>query len=251
MTHLPGKFVWFEVVTTDVARAKAFYSELIGWDLNPIDMGGFTYEMINNQQQGVGGIVQAPEGVPSHWISYLSVPDVDAKSASIVKAGGKVQGEAMTVPNVGRMVRVSDPLGSAFMLFHAQDGDKADAPGVLGGFHWNELWTTDTKQALSFYKEQFGFQHDVMNMGPQGDYFVLKTGETQRAGLMKSPETKIPSMWLPYIHVSKIDETTKRAVSMGAKILKEASDIPGVGRFSILADPTGAVIGLITPQAQG
>src|SRR4029077_4795266 len=79
---LPGKFVWFELVSRDAKKAQAFYSEVFGWKAVPFPMGAFTYEMIyagDTADTMIGGYaLPKNDRQPSHWISYVSVEDVDA-----------------------------------------------------------------------------------------------------------------------------------------------------------------------------
>jgi predicted enzyme related to lactoylglutathione lyase len=76
---LPGKFVWFELVSRDTKKAQAFYGEVLGWKVEPFPMGDFAYEIIHAGDTMIGGYA-APKSdrQPSHWISYVSVEDVDA-----------------------------------------------------------------------------------------------------------------------------------------------------------------------------
>lgn len=252
MAYHQGKFVWFEIMSTDVERAKAFYTELLNWKAEPMTMGDFEYILLKNGETGIGGILPTmQENMPSHWLSYVAVDDVDAKAKAVEEAGGKLVMPANDIPGVGRMALVQDPQGGHFHLFKPADDEGEDPAGRPGDFHWNELWTSDDTAALAFYEGVFGYSHDTMKMGEAGDYYILMAGEKSAGGMMKSPEASVPVTWLPYVHVADVDATTERAHSMGAEVKKPPSDIPGVGRFSIVADPTGGVLGYITPADQG
>src|SRR2546423_12755197 len=76
-----GRFVWHDLMTRDVEKAKAFYGALVGWQITGMPMGpNFTYEMIRAGGRDQGGIVPlegAPPEVPSHWVGYVRVDDVD------------------------------------------------------------------------------------------------------------------------------------------------------------------------------
>jgi len=78
MSYLHGKFVWFEHLSNDVSQARNFYDSLLGWYTEGMPTGDQTYPMIHNGGQGIGGYGAAPAGVSACWMSYLSVPDVDA-----------------------------------------------------------------------------------------------------------------------------------------------------------------------------
>jgi uncharacterized protein len=252
MAYLHGKFVWFELMTNDVEKAKAFYSELFGWKIDGVDMGTFTYHMAKNGENGVGGLMalQEKDKMPSSWMAYVSVPDVDAFAKKVTAAGGKIIVAPQDIPKVGRFSVVVDPQGAAFSLFKSADGDGADRQPGPGDFCWNELWTSDAKAAVKFYTETFGYTVGEMDMGPMGMYYLLKTGDAMRGGLMKSPVPGVPPNWLPYVGVADADGTVERAKKLGAQVTAPPSDIPDVGRFAILTDPTGATIAVLQPAPQ-
>src|SRR4051812_2427465 len=90
MNYLPGKFVWFEHLSSNPEKSRPFYEELFGWKTDAMPMGADTYHMIKNAGEGIGGYRSAPPGVPNCWTSYLSVADVDASARAIQEAGGRV-----------------------------------------------------------------------------------------------------------------------------------------------------------------
>lgn len=250
MTYDYGRFVWFELMTPDTERAIAFYGEVIGWKVQTMTMpGGREYSMFVAGETPVGGCTKPPLAeIPPHWASYASVADVDATGAAIVKAGGKALMDAFDIPNIGRAQPVADPSGAAFFLFHAEGEDRPAATGE-GSFHWNELLTAEPEAAVAFYEKTLGYTHETMDM-PNGTYFVLKNGEAPRGGVV-APETKAASHWQQYVTLDDCDAAVQRAEKNGGEIMSPAADVPGVGRVAVIKDPTGAVLGLITPAAQG
>ncbi len=251
MSKLPGKFVWFELVSRDARKAQAFYGEVLGWKVEAMPMGAFTYEMVKVGDDTIGGYAPpSSDRTPPHWISYVSVDDVDATVAKVTAAGGKVVEAPHDVPTVGRMARIADPQGAELSLFaSARNDDAPDAPSAPGRFFWTELWTGDDAGAVAFYQQVFGYCHKDMDMGPAGTYHVLEQAGIPRGGVMKSPQAGVPAMWLPYVAVADCDAAARRASKLGGKVIAEPSDIPGIGRFAILADPTGATIAVIKPAA--
>lgn len=246
MSHLYGKFVWYEHMSGNVAAARAFYGALFGWKSDGVPMGAQTYHMIHNGSDGIGGFRAAMPGMKSHWVSYLSVPDVDAVARSATFSGGKVLMPPTDFPPVGRGAGLADPLGAEFSIWKAAHDDRADAASVaIGDWYWNELWTPDLARALGFYKGVFGFTQDSMDMGPGGTYYILKKDNVPRAGLATSANVKAKSMWLPYVRVENCDAAAAKARGLGARLLSAPMDIPDVGRFAILCDPTEAAFAII------
>ncbi len=249
MSHLPGKFVWFEHVSNDVAKARAFYTALCGWTVQPMPMGEQPYDIIMNGAAGIGGFRGAEPGMPSHWASYLSVSDVDTSFAAAVAAGAKGLMPPMDFGAVGRAAAVADPTGAAVCLWKGAQDDPADVEKTpVGGWFWNELFTTDAKAAVAFYEKALGFSHDEMDMGPQGIYYMLKDAAgAMRAGVMQQPPgMAVPSNWLPYVHVADCDAAAAKATALGAQaITMPPTDIPNIGRFAVVIDPLGAAIAII------
>ena len=111
-----------------------------------------------------------------------------------------------------------------------------------------ELNTTDVAAAKAFYSRLFDWQFDDDTVA--GDpYIEIDTGGEAAGGIVKNPVSADPSAWIPYVAVDDVADATQKARSLGATIWKGATDIPGHGTYSIIADPTGAVLGLWTDIA--
>src|SRR5262249_25840494 len=180
---LPGKFVWFELVSKDPKTAQAFYRDVLGWTVQAFPMGDQTYEMIYAGDTMIGGYA-APKSdrQPSHWISYVSVEDVDAAVKAAAANGGKGVDAPYEIPGVGRTAPVPDPQGAEICPFKNAMGDPPDEDASQGRFFWNELHTTDTAKALAFYENVLGFSSRAMDMGPGGTYYILEKNGVGRGG---------------------------------------------------------------------
>ena len=246
--YLPGKFVWFELLTQDIDKAMQFYDALFGWHSALVPMeGGESYPMINNDDQTIGGYRKGPPGVKSHWISYLSVEDVDLSHKAAVAAGCRVMTAPTDFGRVGRAAAIADPTGASFCVWRGTNGDPPDVEVTpMGGWFWNELWTSNDSKALDFYVSNFGFTYDAMDVGSM-TYYVLKMEGRPRAGLCQSVEPNAESMWLPYVAVPNCDITAIEAAELGGQVVTPPRDIPGIGRFAVIVDTTGAAVAFITP----
>ena len=249
ITRLPGKFIWFEHVSGDLAKARAFYEPLFGWHTEAMQMGDRTYHMLLNGNQGIGGLRTAEAGAPNQWISYMSVDNVDASVKTATAAGARLVQPPTDFPTVGRGADLVDPTGGAFCLWTSLKSDEPDGDVPPGGFVWNELSTPDAKKALAFYEQAFGYTHSTMDMGDQGTYYILETaGNQARAGLFQ-PKEPMPTMWLPYVHVGDCDATFAKAQKLGSGFTAmPPTDIPTVGRIAIFGDSQGAAIGILKPD---
>jgi hypothetical protein len=247
MPRIPGKFVWFEHVSKEPKKAQAFYGEVLGWKIEGAPMGDFTYEMIKAGAETIGGYAQPQNGEGPHWISYVSVEDVDATAKKIVAAGGKLLGDAFEIPTVGRMQRVADPYGAHFNLFRSSQDDAADQQKrAVAHFDWNELLSPEPAKAVAFYEKALGYTHDAMEM-KDGQYLILHAGGAPRAGVMQTPVPKLPSHWIQYVVVDDADAAVARATRAGGQLKMAPADVPNVGRFAVLTDPLGAPFGVIKP----
>ena len=105
-----------------------------------------------------------------------------------------------------------------------------------------ELMSTDVGKAKSFYGKLFDWQLEDMPMSEM-TYTMIKVGEGTGGGLMKNPISGAPSSWVPYVLVDDVRAATAKAKSLGATLMKDLSEVPGMGWFSIITDPTGAMLG--------
>lgn len=247
MAYKHGHFIWCELVTPNGDDAIAFWSEVSGFTTSEMKMSdGSTYRMLKQGDKTVGGVV-APrmDGVPPHFIQYVSVADVAASAARVTAAGGSVLVPPTEI-GMGTFAVVKDPQGATFQLWRSAQGDDGGAAAVS----WNELWAENADAVLPFYAAILGWSRETMAM-PQGPYHMFKAadGETV-AGLMTRPDPKVPPMWLPYLAVDDVDATVARARRNGGAVHAEPMSVEGVGRFAIIADRQGAVAGVIKGASQ-
>jgi predicted enzyme related to lactoylglutathione lyase len=119
----PGSLCWNEVYTNNVDRAGKFYSEVLGWKLEPHDMGPmgvYTLFKADGVASSVGGmmsITKDMQGMPPNWCAYLATNDVDASAKKVSALGGKIMVPPTDIPNIGRFAIVADPQGAAFALY--------------------------------------------------------------------------------------------------------------------------------------
>lgn len=244
-----GRFVWRELMTSDVDAAKKFYGELFGWSFKASEMPGFTYTMISAGEKGIGGMMalDAKMPVPPHWSSYLSVADVDATVAKAKAAGGQIQVPPTDIPNVGRFAVIADPTGASSAPFHSTMGDPPVAMPKLGEFCWESLVTTDIAKAQAFYKEVYGWT--VGDGGGMPTFGVGEGMDKQVASIVAAPPG-VPSHWATYAVVEKLATARDRAKKLGGSVLVEEIDVPGIGKFAVLQDPQKAVLCAFEPAPQ-
>lgn len=113
----PGHFSWNELVATNEAVAKKFYTHLFGWQ-SELFGAGLAYTLFKKNGEMAGGMMKCPKpGIPAHWLAYVTVENVDATATAAVKLGGEIAMPPQDVPEVGRIAVVIDPQGAAIGLF--------------------------------------------------------------------------------------------------------------------------------------
>jgi predicted enzyme related to lactoylglutathione lyase len=252
-THEPGTFCYVEMATNDPTASGKFYTALFGWDRNDQDMGEYG---IYTQYQLNGKVVaaqyklnaeQEAQNVPPNWGQYVTVTDADTATARATELGGQVVMGPMDVMDYGRMSVIADPTGAVFCIWEPKSNIGVELRDEPGSMCWNELMTTDTTKAVTFYAGLFGWETETMSMGDQGDYTMFKGGGGQPAGGMMAIQPEmgpIPPNWLVYFAVDDVDNSHDNAVGLGGKAIVPPTDIMEVGRFAVIADPVGAVFGI-------
>ena len=254
VTH--GSFVWYELMTTDVKAAAAFYSAVLGWDAADSGMPGLTYTLFSNKGALVAGLMDIPpdaaaRNVPPNWTGFVAADDVDVSAAEVVKLGGQVHRAPDDIPGVGRFAIAADPYGAVFGLFKGQ-GEPPAMPGLgtPGHIAWRELHAGDGPGAFEFYSRLFGWEkHQGLDMGPMGVYQLYGQNGTDYGGMMTRTKDMCGPMWVYYIQVDNIDETAKRVTDSGGKILMEPMEVPGEMWVIQCRDPQGALTAMVGPRS--
>jgi predicted enzyme related to lactoylglutathione lyase len=251
-----GHFVWYELATSDPAAAQRFYSALTGWGTQAFEGSGDTpYTMWTNGEKPVGGLWQlqselASQGVPPHWLPYISTDDVDETVTEVTDLGGKVIVPPTDIPNMGRFSVLADPQGAFFAIF--KGGDDQPEPVFnpqLGDASWHELTTTDHVAAFDFYHKLFGWEkQSEMDMGGGNMYLMYgRSADSPMLGGMwtwDKPEHAMPPNWMTYFKVADADSTAERIKELGGQILNGPMEVPGGDRVAQAIDPQGAAFGI-------
>lgn len=116
-TH--GAISWSELMTTDPAKAKQFYSKLFGWEMKDMSMATGNYSSAQVGETAVAGMMAMPPqaaGMPPSWGIYVTVTDIDATLKEVERLGGKAMVQPFDVPTVGRMAVIQDPQGAVLSI---------------------------------------------------------------------------------------------------------------------------------------
>ncbi len=245
-SQIPGKFVWHNLVTDDAEAARAFYGALFGWTFEVVADG--RYSVISFEGLNVGGIIDASydgDGPrAAHWISALSVPDLEAATAAIVAAGGRQLEAPIDVPGIGTVVTVQDAEGARLHLLASAAGDPPDGEAGVHTWLWHELLTEDPEGAVEFYSEVFDYRVETVPRTDRGDYRVLWNSGRARAGVIDNPFEGRGSAWIPYVRVADPAALAAKAADLGGSVVLEPRPDVRDGTLALVLDPSGAPVAL-------
>ncbi len=246
INYTSGRFVWHELVAKDLDKAQAFYSELFNWKIESVDMpGGMKYLMVKVGEQAVAGLVEPQmDGVPNHWLPYISMEDISGATQRAKDNGATIHVDEMNV-GIGIFTIMQDPQGGVVALWKGAEGDPAevDQPGV-GTFCWDTLNSTDVAGSKDFYKKVIGWT-DTSFEGAE-HITVFHRGERQAASMNPAPEG-VPSHWMNYIVVENLAAAESRLKNLGGQVMMSGIEVPNVGTFSPCVDNQGAGFALFVP----
>jgi predicted enzyme related to lactoylglutathione lyase len=255
MTEAPlrGRLMWFELMTTDLAAAERFYTDVVGWTITSFDGAGMPYSMFARAGDVpvAGAMTLPPElsqhGVPPHWGLYVGVDKLEPAAAEVKRLGGSAVSDVMEVPTIGRMQAMRDPQGAAFSIYEPASAPLPEALAEPGEVSWIELMTTDAPAAFAFYQGLFGWQAtETMDMGPMGKYHMFGRHLGPLGGMMnKSAEmAQIPSNWGVYFLVPNLEAAVGRVKAGGGQLLNGPMEVPGGDQIVNCLDPQGAAFSL-------
>ncbi|MEQ1800879.1 MAG: VOC family protein [Gammaproteobacteria bacterium] len=249
--YRPGKFVWIDLVTADVAGAEKFYGGLFGWTFAELGTGAGRYSLAYQAGLPVAGIAARPP-VPgqvrtSWWIAFMSVADVDRAAADVVAKGGKVLIPARPVEGRGRMAVLADPDGAPFGLVKSSSGDPPDFQAEPGEWIWAVYQSPDATSAAAFYQDLGNYEVVPGDMVGNAASFALQAEGYARASLVEIPpgRTELRPEWLYFVRVDDVAASLARAVELGGKVIAPPRPDLLEGRIAVVTDPGGGLLGLM------
>lgn len=246
----PGKLIWAELVTSDLAGAQQFYGGLFGWTFAPVHAGDTEYAVALLDGAPIAGLVKRalPAGDHRHpaWLPFLSVRSVRDADRGILSHGGRLVLAAHTYPRRGRQGVYADPDGAVFAVLHSSSGDPPDVLAAPGEWIWSALVTPQPDADAAFYQDVFGFEVFDISEGAPEEHLVLATEQFARASINAPPAAvQPPPHWISYLRVTSVADTVARAEGLGGHVLVAPHPGRHGGPMAIIADPTGAPIGVL------
>ena len=249
MSDRDGRFAWYEVLTTDMVAAAAFYGRVVGWDVKKAATAAFSYAVFSADGTEVGGLMELPLdarrlGATPRWVGYVAVEDVDGTVDRLRRLGGSVF-VPPTDSNIGRVSIIADPqsatLGLVGGLKRGALPPEPDQPGHVG---WHELFAADSRKAFAFYRELFGWQPAAAENDQLDSYQLLSVGGRVIGGMFtKLPRVPMP-FWLYYFEVADIALAVDRVKEGGGRVVQGPIEMIGGIWIVRCIDPQGAMFSL-------
>jgi predicted enzyme related to lactoylglutathione lyase len=247
--HQPGTPAWFDLMTPDIEKARAFYKGVFGWDYDVRGPEAGNYSTAKVDGKKAAGMGSKPPGAPfpSAWTVYFGVENAETTAKTIKDNGGNVVMGPMDVFDEGVLVVATDPTGAVFGLWQPKNHKGAEVKDVHGAMGWQEVHTRDGNKTREFYGRVFKLEPVKLDDAGM-EYWTLNRGKEQFGGVYhdtQMPEDVGPH-WLAYFTVDNTDKAVSAVKSGGGKVIQDAIDTP-YGRLAVVADPWSAVFAFIQP----
>lgn len=159
-----GDFVWCDLSTFRVGTALEFYERLLGWSYIAISqLDGAPYQIASTEQGEAAGLFEMPEkfrriGMPSFWMSYIQVGDMDSTVELAKGMGGKVEVGPVPFDEDSSIALIRDPLGAGFTIYQGAALRPRESAAGPGRMIWNALYVSDAEAVTGFYETLFGWR---------------------------------------------------------------------------------------------
>lgn len=247
-SHPTGQPIWFDLMTSDAARAQSFYAAVLGWtyEIQGPEYGG--YAVAHREGAIAAGIGEKPADAPypDAWTVYFGVASADETCARVVEAGGQVALPPIEIGDQGRMAMCVDPTGATFGVWEPRLHFGAEVVDESGAMVWCEVNTRDAARAARFYSAVFGLRDDLTEM--QGTpYHMLHNHDKPVCGVLQMTDDwgDLPPHWMAYFGVASAEEA-KAAVEANGGAVPYGPFATPYGRMIVATDPSGAAISFIT-----
>lgn len=245
-----GTPCWYELSTSDIAGARAFYATILGWNVADAGMPGMDYRLGSMGDAMVSGMMQGEPGTPVAWTIYFAVTNADATFAQAISLGASPVVPPADIPGTGRFSIFLDPQGAAVGILQPLPMEDGSIGGAFdqqkdGHGNWHELLSPDPTAALAFYAKLFGWALSrSVEMGPDMTYHIFNHDGLDLGGLFAAGTT---AMWKPYFGTASAKASIETLKSIGGTFVRGPDEVPG-GAFTVqLTDPHGSALALVGP----
>jgi uncharacterized protein len=256
MADHPGQFAWYELLTTNMDAAAAFYGDVIGWEAQDASTPEIPYRLFTVASGPASGLMPLPpdalkKGAAPRWVGYVRVDDVDVTAARLKGLGGAIY-VPPTDSNIGRISIVADPQTATLALVTGLKvgTGSSDSGKEVGRVGWHELLAADSKRAFAFYGELLNWQKVEAEASPTDSYQLFAAGDQAVGGIFtKLARAPVP-FWLYYFNVADITVALERVKDGGGRVAQGPIELPGGTWIARCIDPQGAMFALQGKRSQ-
>ncbi len=250
MTNDPNYFIWYELMTADVAGAAAFYREVIGWGTQEAPTPKLSYTLFTTGGAPAAGLIELPEearrmGASPRWMGYVRVSDVPSTVERIKHLGGAVYVPPADV-KIGRISVVADPNSATFALIDRLR-IKPQQPtelGKIGRIGWHELLAVDPEKEFAFYSKLFGWRNADEEVYNVTGYQAFSADGLIIGGAARKRPDELAPFWLFYFNVPDLDAAVERVKAGGGMAFRAEGEVPGGLSIAHCFDPQRAPFAL-------
>ena len=248
--HLPGKFVWTDLFTSDVERARRFYERVFDWDWRIVTLEPRHYGLLYNNGQTIAGIVHRdpPEGHSDYgrWVHFISADDVRKTGSAIVAKGGEELLAYRDFAERGEFAIYAGPHQEIVGIIRSSSGDPRDYQARIGEWMWWQLFTHDVQAAAAHYQSLFGYDTYENQDTPEIlDVDLWAHGQARAAvGPLPDDPQAFPN-WIGFIRVENMTRALEKVVAEGGEVLLESDPERRDSDLAVIADPLGTLVGLL------
>lgn len=247
--HHVGKIIWADLVTSDLDGAKRFYGGLFGWQFRSVESAGKDYTVAFVDERPVAGLVHPTarngEQRQPAWLTFLAVKDADAAERTALAHGAKALSAPRTYPHRGRQVVLADPQGAIFAVLASASGDPPDYLAAPGDWIWSSLQTHDAANEAAFYQTVFNYEVFDASSDDGVEHLVLSSDDFARASVNTLKGDRRHPHWLNFVRVASMGQAISKVSALGGRVLVEPRVDEHGGTIALVADPAGAVLGLL------
>lgn len=248
-----GDFVWCDLSAYDVEGAKSFYGDLLGWRFSETAQpDGVPYHIAWTDEGECAALFDMPGtfrdmGLPSFWMSYIQVDDIDRTVTQARDLGGKVEFGPQDFGDGAAIALIRDPLGAGFTLYQGEALPPRGGEAHPGQMAWNALHVSDAEAVAGFYASLFDWQiargpwsansHDIRNARGELISAIIEQGEVERGGYQ---------YWGVTFAVRDLEDADTRLAELGGRVL--AQEVSASGPVLAAQDGDGAAFFLVAAR---
>jgi len=248
-TWNPGRWVWADLFTDDVAGAERFYGAVFGWSFEGTAALGGRYRLALSGDEYVGALVPRERDPGpqrgNRWMPLMSVEDPGRAGDEAKRGGGRIVVAPVDLPGRGTVAILADPEGTPFGVIRATGGDPDDYLAELNEWAWLELWAQDMDRAASFYAPLAGYETERDTDGAGRPLLQLASGGLGRASIRTTLFPNLPPAWIPFVRVADASAAAARVRAAGGRLVIEPRPDRLDGRVAICTDPGAAPFGVL------